>query len=520
MKNLNKPAARTMTSQPNTQAQMNANPYHNPLYTDPIKLGGVEIAPIDLLEHVLATGGTGSGKTRSFLLPLVESILNRFGIHPETKAAMMLMDAKGDMAELASLCAERSGRMEDLCILGQNGNCWFDLFALFEGDPTRVSNFLFETLEERGAGGPTRGGSNDSFWEENARRLLRAATTMAKAKNGIGLGGLAGISRAISRIVAVRTRNDDEASDSAVETIVSEIETARSEGRLPDDEAETLNEYVKNDVCHGNLNTWGTIANMARNYTSHFSSPELQSLFTEQPGRCRIIPQQVIDEGLLLIVSLSPVIYGEAATPFRMAIKKAFYERILQREHLCVMQNDRPRRINRVRPILCVMDEFHTTLNARGRSADAYFLDRAREFRCMCILASQGISAINSVLGDKNLCDHLLNNCRTKFFFANDCPQTSEYFEAVGGNEERFVQSFTYKPVLSAPRFRLPNHTFQGSDGVQLTGVSMNIQKQPPCSAAELGSLPNGSALVVKKGRQIVRFRNDPKDYALDFREK
>lgn len=509
-----------MTRRTTSKKQMNTNPHTNPLYTDPIELGGIELRPLDLLEHVLATGGTGSGKTRSFLLPLVESILSRFGSHSETKAAMMLMDAKGDMAELASLCAQRSGRMEDLCILGQNGNCWFDLFALFEGDPTRVSNFLFETLEERGAGGPTRGGSNDSFWEENARRLLRAAASLAKSSSGTGLGGLAGISSAIDRILTVRFSHDEEASDTALEKLVEEIESSKTAGRLPVDEALSLSAYLKNDVRHGNPHTWGTIANMARNYTAHFSAPELQGLFAEMPGRRRIIPQMVIDEGLLLIVSLSPVIYGEAATPFRMAIKKAFYERILQREHLCVMQNDRPRRINRVRPILCVMDEFHTTLNARGRSADAYFLDRAREFRCMCILASQGISAINSVLGDKNLCDHLLNNCRTKFFFANDCPQTSEYFEAVGGNEERFVQSFTYKPVLPAPRFRLPNHTFQGSDGVQLTGVSMNIQKQPRCSAAELGSLPNGSALVVKKGRQIVRFRNDPKDYALDFREK
>jgi hypothetical protein len=515
MKNLNKPAARTMTSQPKTQAQMNANPYHNPLYTDPIKLGGVEIAPIDLLEHVLATGGTGSGKTRSFLLPLVESILKRFGGQPDTKAAMMLMDAKGDMAELASLCVRRSGRADDLCLLGQNGNCWFDLFALFDGDPTRVSNFLYETLEERGSGGPSRGGSNESFWEENARRLLRSATTLAKANSGLGLGGLAGISSAIIRIFEVRTHSEDDAADEAVETILNEVESARDAGLVPEDELQTLSEYIKNDVRHGNPNTWAIIANMARNYTSHFSSPELQSLFTEQPGRRRILPETVIDEGLLLIVNLSPVIYGESATPFRMAIKKAFYERILQREHLCVIKDGQPRRINGIRPILCVMDEFHTTLNARGRAADAYFLDRAREFRCMCILASQGISAINSVLGDKNLLDHLLNNCRTKFFFANDCPQTSDYFETLGGNEERFVQSFSHEPVRPAPRFRLPNHRFVDPARTRITSVSLNIQKHPRFSAAELGGLPNGTALVVKKGRELVHFSRDPQHYAL-----
>jgi hypothetical protein len=506
----------TMTTiQSSTQSQTTANPYQNPLYTDPIELGGVELRPIDLLEHVLATGGTGSGKTRSFLLPLVESVLKRFGNQPETKAAMMLMDAKGDMADLASHCVSRSGRAEDLCILGQGGNCWFDLFALFDGDPTRVSNFLYETLEERGSGGHSRAGSNESYWEENARRLLRAAVTLAKASHGIGLGGLAGISSAIIRIFEVRTHSEDEAADKAVEAILNTSETARDAGLVPSDELETLAEYVKNDVRHGNPNTWGTIANMARNYTSHFSSPELQSLFTEQPGRRRIIPETVIDEGLLLIVNLSPVIYGESATPFRMAIKKAFYERILQRNHLVEIQDGEPRPINHIRPILCVMDEFHTTLNARGRAADAYFLDRAREFRCMCLLASQGISAINSVICDKNLLDHILNNCRTKFFFANDCPQTSEYFESLGGNEERFVQSFIYQPVRPTPRFRLPNHRFAEPPEVQVASVSLNLQKHPRFSASELGGLPNGTAIVVKKGRKLVRFSRDPRHYAI-----
>ena len=142
-----------------------------------------------------------------------------------------------------------------------------------------------------------------------------------------------------------------------------------------------------------------TIANMARNYIAQFSQPALQQLFKAAPGKTRVRPEDVIDKGLLLIVSLSPVLYGEAATPFRMAVKKAFCQRVLQRNHLCIIERGCERPINQVRPILYVCDEFHTTLNAKGQGADGYFLDRAREFRCMCVLATQGISAIQSVLG-------------------------------------------------------------------------------------------------------------------------
>lgn len=152
------------------------NPNQDPLYREPLRFGGIEITPIDLLEHVLATGGTGSGKTRSFVLPLVEAVLKRFGADPETKAGMILLDAKGDMTTLASECVDRSGRSPDLCVLGPGGNCWFGLFAQFRGDATQVANFLFEILQDRSIGVAV----NESFWDENARRLLRAAAICAR----------------------------------------------------------------------------------------------------------------------------------------------------------------------------------------------------------------------------------------------------------------------------------------------------------------------------------------------------
>jgi len=159
------------------------------------------------------------------------------------------------------------------------------------------------------------------------------------------------------------------------------------------------------------------------------------------------------------------------------------------------------------------MDEFHTILSAGGRSGDAYFLDRAREFRCMCLLASQGISAINSVLPSAAMLNHLLNNCRTKFFFANDCPQTSEYFEFIGGLEYRMARTLKYEPRIQPPRFRLPNHRFVDGPWSVVTGHTLDSQKDFRFSSAKLGSLPNGTALVVKKGRKLVVYKMEPANY-------
>lgn len=496
------------------------NIHESPLYQEPIDLSGVLLRPIDLFEHIIATGSTGSGKTRSFLMPLIENLLRRFGGDSADKAGMFLMDAKGDMSQLAVECARRAGREEDVYILGEGGNCWFAVFDQFGGDATKIANFLFEILEDRTSKGAlTRGGSNDSFWEENARRLLRASVILAKSTHGDSVGGLSGISDAVNRILALMQNEgfgDDETEDDDTKNqaaFILKVKFGYKKGWITTQEMSDFEMYIKHDVSCGSEKTWGTIANMTRNYLAQFSQPALRQLFEPDPSKARITPEDIIDRGLLLIVSLSPAIYGEASTPFRVAVKKAFCERILQRVHLCMMEDDKPRLINQHRPVLYVCDEFHTTLST-GSGGEAFFLDRAREFRCMCVLATQGISAIQSVLGNAYLCDHLLNNCRTKFFFANDCPITSNYFERLGGEEDRKVVSTSYQPRVAPARFRLPNHKFEEPQTMRMVCVSSDIRRLPKFCAADLGKLPNGSALVVTKGRNLHKFTRDPAAYS------
>lgn len=497
-----------------TTTAIDSNPHLNPLYTRPLKVGNMEIRPIDLLEHVLATGSTGSGKTRSLVLPLMEQVLGRFGNDPWQKAGMLLIDAKGDMAEMAAECARRSGREKDVFILGEGGNCWFPLFDQFHGDPTAIANFLFEILEDRGGAGNSMrsGSSNESFWEENARRLLRAGLVCSKARHGEGLGGLGGISRGINEVVACGRvgGNTVTANISEVDSLKQTLAEGLRNNRISGQEAKEFEAYIANDVCKGAANTWGTIANMTRNYLAQFSDPRLRSLFEESKGKRKLGPEDVIDEGALLIVSLSPVLYGAAADPFRTAIKRVFCDRMLQRNHLETFDGALPRPINQIRPVIMVMDEFHTTLSAKGRGSEAYFLDKVREFRGMCVLATQGISAISSVIHNPGLRDHLLNNCRTKFFFANDCPQTSSYFEYIGGTEDRKVESLQFKSVPAPPRFRLPNHVFDAPPKSFAVSRTLNTVTKPRFESAELGTLPAGTALVVTKGRKLVRYTSEP----------
>lgn len=488
---------------------------NDPAYDEPLKIGNLELTPTDLFQHIVAFGGTGSGKTRSCVLPVVESVLKHFGNKADQRAALILLDAKGDMGELAAECIRRAGRRDKVLVLGDGGNCWLPIFEQFNGDTTAIANFLFETLEDQVAG---RGsGDNDSFWYENTRRLLRAAALVAKAIHGLELGGLQGISHALNLVLSANCHplDDDEDSKSEIpNTIKQAIASGHRHGRIDSTERRDLEAYILHDVAKGNSRTWATIANMGRNYVAQFSQRHLCALFEESPGLERLSPESVIDEGRLLIVSMSPVLYGEAATPFRVAVKKVFCERILQRAHL-VTDNEEARPINQVRPILYVMDEFHTTLTPGGRSNDIYFLDRAREMKCMCLLASQGISAIASVMPNYSRVEHLLNNCRTKFFFANDCPTTADYFQRAAGEADRQVPCFQLEPMPPPAVFRLPNHDFVRSSGYSLAHASVQQQRESRHKPEELRTLPDGTALVVTKGDHIVRYTRNPALYAM-----
>ena len=51
---------------------------------------------------------------------------------------------------------------------------------------------------------------------------------------------------------------------------------------------------------------------------------------------------------------------------------------------------------------------------------------------------------------------------------------------------------------------------------MRITGHAVDTRKQPRFSSAELGGLPNGTALVVTKGRKLVRYQMDPQSYSCE----
>jgi len=483
-----------------TPAAAPFNPHEHPLYTQEVLVGDYACRPIDWIRHTLIFGSTGTGKTRKFTIPAAEALLRHFGSEPEHKAGACIIDAKADMSAFITETARKTGRLADVRLLGEGGNCWFDLFAKFEGRTEEVAAFLFDAVAQDN---PSRG-ENDVFWAQVARALLHASVILARATHGAHFGGLAGIRNACQLLTDLNPEqsmgDDDEApkpNGIAWEAILQRLEEGLIANRIDGRTARGLVDYCRKDILQNAPRTWGITANYARGVLDYFADEKLTSLFEPGEGKERVVPERIIDEGLILVVALSPLLYQGMEVPFLQAIKQSMCERILMRNELRNLRCKPARLINQQRPILLVMDEFHTTLMAGGRSNEAFFLDRAREFRCICLLACQGLSAIHSRMRDSGLVNHLLNNACTKVFFRTSCPSTLTYFESLVSMRSIPSQSEQMERMAAPPRFRLPNHQFVPHEQWRLVSRATSMRREPEIDAQTLRTLPDGVAIVV-----------------------
>ena len=80
------------------------------------------------------------------------------------------------------------------------------------------------------------------------------------------------------------------------------------------------------------------------------------------------------------------------------------------------------------------------------------------------------------------------------------------------------VKSVTFSPRKAPARFRLPNHSFSALPIAEENHHSYSTARMSRFSAVDLGALPNGSALVVTKGRKLEKYVMDPNDYGTTLR--
>ena len=78
----------------------------------------VSLTAKQMTQNLLITGSTGSGKTRGVILPIVYALL-------ESNSSGLIMDLKDEMCDYILAMAEKLGKKDKVCIIGNRQSSQF-----------------------------------------------------------------------------------------------------------------------------------------------------------------------------------------------------------------------------------------------------------------------------------------------------------------------------------------------------------------------------------------------------------
>lgn len=135
---------------------------------------GKTMTLVDLFEHMIVFGGSGTGKTYSILQPLWEEWFRSTHLPdgPERDAkrfGALVVEAKGDFRDKTWSLSQKYGRMDDCVYFGpSHRDVVYNMFGDPSESPLQKSNKILEILKAFSGG---KSGS-DPFWDNAARKLF------------------------------------------------------------------------------------------------------------------------------------------------------------------------------------------------------------------------------------------------------------------------------------------------------------------------------------------------------------
>ena len=410
-------------------------------------LGRGTLRPGDASRHFLITGETGSGKTKSAILPLVAAALRYPGPGKDTGGAspgdlapsMLVIDPKREVEPFVEELNAGEGLGRTLIRFEPGGDLVVDMFEgiepldlTAEGAFQRIfavssiqarqeqasaqgNSLFFNTQSEMAAtqlletdlylyrhGGTDR---LDEFWRRVSNRLQ--ADGHATEPLDLDPGNYLGLHAAIY-VCAAQTRAG--ALDSYL-AVATEMEVPQGK-TLYMRSLRQLAEETMTSVIAGTVNLYKEVGSpdLTRDiWLDPFRRPD--------PSRTLSV-RRAMDDGL--VVCYTPDDTSDIANAVGRAIKSKFFEYTFRREA-------------RERPFVYVCDEFQRFITNDPISGEQSFLDRCRAFRGVCVLATQSIASLHYALAtdgasaaDRAAIEVLLNNTGNKLFFRNTDTETHQ----------------------------------------------------------------------------------------------
>jgi hypothetical protein len=372
-----------------------------------------QLHPSELV-HLMALGGTGTGKTHSAILPLLRAML-RYQL-PTTsepkRSAMFIVDPKKELLPEVVGCLQAEGALDRLLHLGTDAS--LPPVAFFEPGDGLSSRDRVDRLNVV-VGTDALESGDHAYWHREGLRLIQQCLELAHAYQA----------KARQRLLnELARRLELPEQEGGFWAMLHDVIGFCQAGRAHFERATRMLDTV--------LQPYGLQNHRDANFLSSFcggsdldqfqyraqSAQPLLTLLRDE-GIARIVDfeplpdtrqprldlRNALDAGRVLLYQPEPVTSSEIAA---RAIKAKVFEAVKSRSDM-------------ERPVGIVVDEYQKFITCDAETGDATFLDTARAYRTSCVLATQSIGALRLALGSTARAhaavEAIVANTPSKWFF-------------------------------------------------------------------------------------------------------
>lgn len=401
----------------------------------------VRMSLMDMMQHLLLLGGTGEGKTRSIILPVVKQLLAlraTYAAEAKPRAiSFYCTDGKAVLWRDIKNAAEKAGQGADVRVIGCNEAAGEYGVDLLDGvDPQLLADIIRSVMRQTKGGE----GGDSSFWPDMAADLLRNCATIARAwectDDGLALVGKTG-ERIYSLVMIYQLAVDDELQERAVRAVLDAIEDPAQWPYVAEYAGAELMDairYVRSQWLRlADATKTGITANVTNAMAPFASNVKLRGAFAT--GRGQHLMKISDAWGAICLVNVSSLEYGIAGRIVNVMLKTLLYTEARKREMATP-------EIALGEKLLFVADEFQDLITADvAGMSDSNFWNVARSTGTIGFVSTQGMASLEQAVG-RIAADNFALQMRSKIFLRVEDPATMEYAKKLAG---KTLRSYTFE---------------------------------------------------------------------------
>lgn len=396
------------------------------LLTGPRQNQKMKVAISDLFLNTIVLGGTGSGKTRTILLPVITQLIKQ---QDKQDLSLYVTDAKAVLWNDVAAIAKKLGKPIQVIGVGENE---FGVDLLDGISPSFASDLIKPVMRQLG------GAAGDSFWPDMASNMMRHVFTVLRAWERT-TGGLhyaeSSSERPYSLVSAYRLALDAQNIDGWMKQIEADILNC-----IENDFA-AISDLAKSDL-YASLrylrSTWPMIAKDTRsgiesNITNALGNFEADVRLREKFASGEKV-DITIDEcwgNKITCVNLPDSELGNAGKIINVFLKTLLFNKAKLRQSI---DPD----IAAKQQLAFVADEYQSLITADVSGiSDATFPNISRSTGLFYIVATQGIVGLEQAIG-QHAAANFMNNMRNKIFLQIEESATMNFAKMLAGKTMRF----------------------------------------------------------------------------------